>query len=167
MLADPSLATLVYQPEERPEAPLELPFIGPAVREDILERGGGYIATKADASALGSAGGMASDAATLARFAYVLWGGQLVSDDSLDAMTDLGTGEAYPGYGLGVLDLTDRSWTSPVPDIGKGGQDSAGYASVMIALPSEGTVIVVLINQDVDPQRGRSRWCARWWTLVP
>jgi CubicO group peptidase (beta-lactamase class C family) len=75
-----------------------------------------------------------------------------VSDASLDAMTDFGTGEAYPGYGLGVFDLTDRSGALPVPAIGNGGQDSAGYASVMVTLPSEGTVIVVLINQDVDPQ---------------
>jgi D-alanyl-D-alanine carboxypeptidase len=152
VLADPRLSSLVYQPEERPMRPLALPFIGPTVRPNILALGGGYLATKADASALGSAGGMASDAGALARFAYLLWGGQLLSSASLQAMTDFGSGDGYHEYGLGTIDMTTRGKGFPVPAIGHGGQDGAGYASTMITLPSEATVVTVLINQDVDPR---------------
>ena len=152
VLADPGLSSLVYQTEERPQGPLALPFIGATVRPDILELGGGYLATKADASALGAAGGMASDAAALARFAYLLWGGQLLSEASLQAMTDFGSGAGYHEYGLGTFDMTTLGKGFAAPAIGHGGQDSAGYASTMITLPSEGTVVTVLINQDVDPR---------------
>jgi D-alanyl-D-alanine carboxypeptidase len=153
LLVGPGLSSLVYQTEERPRGPLALPFIGRAVRPNILELGGGYLATRADASALGAAGGMASDAAALARFAYLLWGGQLLSEASLRAMTDFGDGDGYP-YGLGTIDMTNQVLGRPFPvqTIGNGGQDSAGYASVMITLPSEATVVIVLINQDVDPR---------------
>jgi D-alanyl-D-alanine carboxypeptidase len=152
ILADPGLSTLVYQTEERPKGPIALPFIGSSVRGDILERGGGFLATKADASALGAAGGMAGDAGALARFAYFLWGGQLLSEASLQAMTDFGSGVGYHEYGLGTIDMTTRGKGFAVPAIGNGGQDSAGYASTMITLPSEATVVTVLINQDVDPK---------------
>jgi D-alanyl-D-alanine carboxypeptidase len=152
VLADPGLSSLVYQTEERPAGPVALPFIGPNVRSDILDVGGGYLATRADASALGASGGMVSDAGALARFAYLLWGGQLLSDGSLGAMTDFGSGAGYHEYGLGTIDMTTRGKGFPVPAIGHGGQDSAGYASTMITLPSEGIVVTVLINQDVDPR---------------
>ena len=152
ILADLGLSTLVYQTEERPKGPIALPFIGSTVRRNILEHGGGYLATKADASALGAAGGMASDAGALARFAYFLWGGQLLSEASLQTMTDFGSGAGYHEYGLGTIDMTTRGKGFAVPAIGHGGQDGAGYASTMIALPSAATVVTVLINQDVDPR---------------
>jgi D-alanyl-D-alanine carboxypeptidase len=155
ILADPGLSSLVYQTEERPVGPVALPFIGTQVRSDILEVGGGYLATRADASALGASGGMVSDAGALARFAYLLWGGQLLSDDSLAAMTDFASDAGDFRYGLGTIDLTPLGKGFPVQAIGHGGQDSAGYASIMVTLPSEGIVVTVLINQDVDP-----RWVA-------
>jgi D-alanyl-D-alanine carboxypeptidase len=148
VLADPRLASLVYQPEERPQGPLALPFLQGQVRPNILTAGGGYLATKADASALGGAGCMASDSAALALFGYLIFGRQLVSEKSLLAMTNFGNSV----YGLGVINQTKTGAWRGGEAIGNGGWDSAGYASALTALPSKGIVISVLTNTGGDPK---------------
>lgn len=151
VLADPRLSSMVYQPEERPEGPLAHPFIGSRPRPDIIEFGGGYLATKASASAGGGAGCMASDSAALALWGYLLFGGELLSEESLLAMTDFGVGEDYDGYGLGLFDQTDIGEGFGVEAIGNGGWDPGGYSTVLTVLPSEGIVISVMTNQAGDP----------------
>lgn len=147
VLADPRLAAMVYQPEERPERPL-----APFHRPDIVEAGGGYLATKASASAGGGAGCMASDSGTLALFGYLLFGRQLLTEQSLLAMTDFGTGDEYDRYGLGVFDQTNIGEGFGVQAIGNGGWDPGGYSTVLIVLPSEGIVISVMTNTPGDPR---------------
>ena len=75
VLADPRLARLVYQPEERPDGPLALPFIGGRVNPDFAA-GGGYLPTRSQASDGSGSGGMASDSRALALFGYLLFGGR-------------------------------------------------------------------------------------------
>lgn len=149
VLADPRFASLVYQPAERPKGPLALPFLEGKVRPNILEVGGGYLPTKADASEGNGSGCMASDSRALALFGYLLFGGQLVSEQSLLAMTDFGTGF----YGLGVFNQTkNKAWRGAGQAIGNGGWDQGGYSSVLAVLPSEGIVISVLTNTAGDPK---------------
>jgi D-alanyl-D-alanine carboxypeptidase len=149
VLADPRLASMVYQTAERPKGPLALPFLGGKVRPNILEVGGGYLPTKAEASYANGSGCMASDSGALALFGYLLFGGKLVSEQSLLAMTDFGTGF----YGLGVFNQTkNNAWRSAGQAIGNGGWDGGGYSSVLAVLPSEGIVISVMTNTAGDPK---------------
>jgi len=149
VLADPRLSSMVYQPAERPQGPLALPFLGGQVRPNIVRVGGGYLPTKAEASEANGSGCMASDSGALALWGYLLFGGQLVSEQSLMAMTDFGSGV----YGLGVFNQTkNNAWRGAGQAIGNGGWDLGGYSSVLAVLPSEGIVISVMTNTAGDPK---------------
>jgi D-alanyl-D-alanine carboxypeptidase len=149
VLADPRVSSMVYQPAERPKGPLALPFLGGQVVSNVIEVGGGYLPNKADASEGNGSGCMASDSGALARWGYMLFGGQLVSEQSLLAMTDFGNGF----YGLGVFyQSKDRAWRGAGQAIGNGGWDPGGYSSALAVLPSEGIVISVMTNTAGDPK---------------
>lgn len=147
ILADPRLSSMVYQVEERPKGPLALPF-GGQVRPNS---GGGYLPTKAQASAPSGSGGMASDSGALALWGYLLFGRHLISEQSLLAMTDFGKGATYDRYGLGVFDQTNLANGFGVQAVGNGGWDVGGYSSALTVLPSEGIVISVMTNTAGDP----------------
>ncbi len=149
VLDDPRLTSMVYQPAEQPKGPLALPFLNGQVRPNIVKAGGGYLPTKAEASYANGSGCMASDSAALALWGYLLFGGKLLSEPSLLAMTDFGSGS----YGLGVFNQTkDGAWQGAGQAIGNGGWDDGGYSSVLAVLPSEGIVISVMTNTAGDPK---------------
>jgi D-alanyl-D-alanine carboxypeptidase len=153
ILADPRFASLVYQPAEKPAGPLALPFLaGMGVRPNILEIGGGYLPTRSDASAGNGSGCMASDSGTLALWGYQLFGGSLLSEQSLLAMTDVGTGAADDNWGLGVRDQTHLADGFQVWAVGGAGWDDGGYSTELTVLPSEGIVISVMTNKAGDPK---------------
>jgi D-alanyl-D-alanine carboxypeptidase len=151
VLADPRLSSMVYQSEERPKGPLALPFLGGQVRPNIVKVGGGYLPTEAEASAPSGSGGMASDSGALALWGYLLFGRHLLSQQSLRAMTDFGSGASYDRYGLGVFDQTHLANGFGVLAVGNGGWDTGGYSSALTVLPSQGIVISVLTNTAGDP----------------
>jgi CubicO group peptidase (beta-lactamase class C family) len=92
---------------------------------------------------------MASDSGALAVWGYLLFGGKLVSKQSLLAMTDFGNGF----YGLSVFNQTkDGAWRGAGQSIGNGGEDDGGYSSVLAVLPSGGIVISVMTNHAGDPK---------------
>lgn len=145
VLADPRVSSMVYQPEERPQGPLALPF-GEDAGGYI---GGGYLPSKAEASEGNGSGCMASDSEALALWGYLLFGGQLLSERSLLAMTDFGDGF----YGLGVFNQTKTgAWRGAGHAIGNGGWDPGGYSSALAVLPSKGVVISVMTNTAGDPK---------------
>ena len=149
VLADPRFSSMVYQPAERPKGPLALPFVEGKLRPNILEAGGGYLPTKAEASEANGSGCMASDSGALALWGYLLFGGRLVTEQSLLAMTDFGNGV----YGLGVFNQTkNHAWRGAGQAIGNGGWDGGGYSSVLAVLPSKGIVISVMTNTAGDPK---------------
>jgi CubicO group peptidase (beta-lactamase class C family) len=144
VLADPRVSSMVYQPEERPQGPLALPF-----GARLASNGGGYLPSKAEASEGNGSGCMASDSGALALWGYRLFGGQLVSEQSLLAMTDFGDGF----YGLGVFDQTKSgAWRGAGHAIGNGGWDDGGYSSALAVLSSQGIVIAILTNEAGDPK---------------
>ena len=147
ILADPRLSSMVYQVEERPKGPLALPFGGLGRPNSYA----GYLPSKAEASAPSGSGGMASDSGALALWGYLLFGRHLLSQRSLKAMTDFGTGATYDRYGLGVFDQTNLDNGFGVLAIGNGGWDVGGYSSALSVLPSQGIVISVLTNTAGDP----------------
>ncbi len=122
------------------------------MRPNILEIGGGYLPTKADASAGNGSGCMASDSGTLALWGYQLFGGTLLSEESLLAMTDIGTGGGDDNWGLGVRDQTHLADGFEVRAVGGAGWDDGGYSTELTVLPSEGIVISVMTNKAGDPK---------------
>lgn len=143
VLSTPGLERLVYQDEERPTAPLAAPFVirpgsepVPAPNE-LLRLGGGYLPARCLASGAGPAGGMASDAMTLARWAYLLYGGWVLGDQALAAMTDF-----LDGYGLAAH---DHASTFGFPALGHEGT-VPGYVTSLLAFPEDGLAVAVLVN---------------------
>jgi D-alanyl-D-alanine carboxypeptidase len=94
-------------------------------------------------------GHMWADAATMARWAYELYGGFVLSDASLHEMLNFGGG----WYGLGVIDFThpDLPAGGPYdsPSVGHGG---AGNIEVvrLVAFPDAGVVVYLWAVPDVS-----------------
>ena len=142
---DPVSATgIVMQDADHltPE-PWALPLKGAEGPLDLAAYGqGGALPCLSDATFSLNAAGMASDASSLARWAWLLFSGQIIQDQSLATMMTFDS----DGYGLGV----DR-----IPDFGPTAYGFAGhkpgYASVLTVLPDRKAVVVVFINnQDGD-----------------
>ena len=68
---------------------------------------GGYLPSTSEASSGSGSGGMASDSGALARLGYLLFGRNVLTEQSLLEMTDFGNGENDDRYGLGVFDQTN------------------------------------------------------------
>lgn len=92
-----------------------------------------------------AAGGMASDARSIAVWADALFGGRVLEEPSLDEMTDVReTGERYD-YGLGVAEFESASESRKV--LGHDGW-VGGFQSTMNYLPGEDVTVVVFVNDD-------------------
>jgi D-alanyl-D-alanine carboxypeptidase len=137
VLDGPGLARLVYQPAERPTAPMAAPGGAQALSRG---QGGDYLPSLAGATAAGPAGGMASDSSTLARWWGRLCGGEILSGASFESMIDF---ERNPEYALGIQ---DRSYDGPAA-VGNEGVH-VGFVSLAECLPDLGAVVVVLMNDE-------------------
>ena len=97
------------------------------------------------ASVAGAAGGIATDAATLARWGYRLYGGQVLD---AAATVDLTTPVA-PGYGLGT-EILEQRWAPTGGVIGHHG-GIPGYATLLMVNPERQLAIAVLVPGDPGP----------------
>ena len=86
-----------------------------------------------------AASGMASNASSLASWAWQLFAGEIVSAQSLTAMTTIG----HDGYGLGIQAVDG---VGPPPVFGHGGSTD-GYQSLLAVIPNRQLVIVVFVNR--------------------
>jgi D-alanyl-D-alanine carboxypeptidase len=137
--------TLLLQNAESPTPePWALPLASETM--DITSYGtGGALPSISDATFALAASGMASDAPSLAAWAWQLFAGEIVSAESLSAM--ITTDENH--YGLGVEDLTGVFGTATA--FGHGGSKD-GYQSLLAVVPDQQAVIVVFVNlNDADP----------------
>ncbi len=125
---------LIYQPDERPTEPMALPNSG-----SIADRrkSGGYLPSRAAATAGPTTGSQATDAPSLARWWRAFCAGEIVSQASLNEMAIFDD-----GYGLGL----DNPYGGVVGHVG----GSSPYTAWAGCLPDHGAVIVVLHNRDVD-----------------
>jgi D-alanyl-D-alanine carboxypeptidase len=146
VLSAPGLDRLIYQDAERPTPPLAAPYVigsgtvpGPT---ELLEVGAGYLPARCLASSAGPAGGMASDAMTLAKWGYLLFGGWVLGDGVLATMTDHEDGY----YGLAAIDYGSAYGA---PALGHGGT-VPGYTAQLLAFPEEGFAVAVLMNTNGD-----------------
>lgn len=128
---------LIYQPDEFPTEPMAMPF---GESTAALKKGGGYLPSRASATAGPTTGAMASDSLSLARWWRAFCGGEIVSQASLDEMATF-----HDGYGLGLYNPAGPYERG----IGHGGED-IGYVSWAGCLPEYGSVIVVLSNRMID-----------------
>lgn len=105
------------------------------------------VPNRRSAQAAGAAGGMASDASSIAVWADSLFGGRVLEDTSLDEMIDVrDTGDGFD-YGLGVGRIESASGSKKM--LGHGGGID-GFQSTMWYVPSEDVTIVVLVNDDTS-----------------
>ncbi len=127
---------LVYQPDERPTAPMALPNgMSPAE----WKKGRGYLPSIAG-TAGPTAGSIATNSLSLARWWHALCSGKLISRASLTTM-----GTFVDGYGLGLMNATApyaRSFGHPGSNF--------GFIAWAGCLPDSESVIVVLSNTGVE-----------------
>ena len=141
----PGGAGLAFQPAERPHPPLAHPYFYPksgATPVDV-KAAGPYLPSLAWADGVGTAGSLAGDAPSLARWGHVLLGGHLLKPASLRAMTRFHPGGGWDAYGLGLAlsHLDDHvMW-------GHTG-DGVGTHTELWHLPRENVTIAVSWNDD-------------------
>jgi D-alanyl-D-alanine carboxypeptidase len=117
--------------------------LGEVLTSDILDVGGtDGLRFPIGGTVANAAGPFDTDAPSIARWGYALFGGRLVADESLARMVDFGAGE----YGMGVFDLSVDFDDLAVGHLGI----DEPWSAVLVALPKRATVIAVLMNQP-DP----------------
>jgi D-alanyl-D-alanine carboxypeptidase len=136
---------LALQPAERAHPPLAHPYIYPQSIGTPVDasHGGPYIPSRAWAGGASTAGGLAGDVPSLARWGHALLGGHILKARSLREMTRFHDGAFWTGYGLGLAgsSIDQRAmW-------GHGG-DGLGTHTELWHLPRENLTIVVAWNDD-------------------
>jgi D-alanyl-D-alanine carboxypeptidase len=135
--------TLLMQSGETPTpTPWALPLTSSGL--DVADFGtGGALPSISDATFSLAASAMASDAQSLASWAWQLFAGKVVSQESLNTMMTVDP----DGKGLGLDKMTDFG---PTTAFGRAGSKD-GYQSQFFVFPERQVVIAVFVNQgDVD-----------------
>lgn len=129
------LGTIIEQTTGQP--------LSKALRSGVLDHPGlEGITYSVDDALAGDGWGVETTPASLARWGYDLFGGFVVSDDSLREMTDF-QGE---WYGLGVMDFSEDYGTLAVGHDGSSSATTCCSQVRLVVLPEEGTVISVQAN---------------------
>lgn len=136
-LLDPAgLDRIWMQVGEQPQAPLTVAVD----RTDavVVDASSGYLPSLASASTGVGGAGMASDAPSLARWGYLLYGGRIIDSALVATMTD-GDPASENGYGFGTMTV-DMDGQMIVGHAG----DYIQYSSMLLVWPSTKTAVVVL-----------------------
>ena len=139
-------AGLAFQPDERPHAPLAHSYWYPKSLLDPADTsdGSGLVPSRAEATMSSTAGALAGDVPSLARWAHELFNGAVLSADSLHDMASFHDGDYREGYGLGLarsVDRDDELW-------GHRG-DGLGNATELWHLPHKNVTVAVTWNDDL------------------
>ena len=143
---------LALQPAERPKPPLAHSYWYPdgVLDPADMSDGSGFVPSRAAARSSSTAGALAGDVPSLARWAHSLFNGDVISADSLKAMTRFHDGAFWESYGLGLARSVDGNhelW-------GHGG-DGLGNATELWHLPRENLTVAVAWNDDlIGPEGG-------------
>ena len=123
--------------------------LGDILTDDILDaRGADGLTFPGNGSVANAAGPLETDATSLARWGYALFGGRLIAPESLARMVDFDEND----YGMGVFDF---SMDFGRPAAGHLGQDD-GWSAALVAFPEQRTVIVTLM--DSSDWNGPTAW---------
>lgn len=141
VLAGDGYERLIYQPDERPTEPMAM-TVEPLASVDAFRNGGGHLPSLAVVTMFTTAGAMASDSMSVARWFRGLCAGQVISPGSVDEMTDFAE---RPGYGVGIIDRSGEYW----PDSGALGHQG-GNITVALCFRDPVSVVAVLANNEHD-----------------
>ena len=145
-------AGLAFQPGERAPEPHAHSYWYPRslIRRVDASDGGPLLPRRNLPPMSSTAGALAGDVPSLARWGHALFGGDIVSDESLRAMTDFHGGGGWLGYGLGVA-------KAAVDDHALWGHigDGVGSHTELWHLPKEGITVAVSWNDDVIDSDGQ------------
>jgi D-alanyl-D-alanine carboxypeptidase len=147
ILAPLGLEQTVLQPQERPDGPTAHGYVKTPNETVGARDGSGLTPNTSMASAAWTAGGIASTAPDLARWASALYGGRVLDAASLAEMLDFklnGGLRGGGGYGLGVGEWFGRGGVT----IGHGGR-VPGFESLMWYYTKPRATVVILSNTDV------------------
>jgi CubicO group peptidase (beta-lactamase class C family) len=110
----------------------------------------GYAPFRGDASVFqDTAAGLAADAPTVARWAYLLYGGRILAPATVAAMTTpTSAEEVFPGvgYGLGTMLFSTLGTERAVGHIGS----DIAYSSMVAVVPSRHLAVSFLIPEDTN-----------------
>jgi len=148
-LLDPAgLHRTWVQTAETPTPPLSVGTDPPGAK--IVDPAGPYLPSRAVASGTNGAGGMAGDAADVARWSYLLYGGLVIDSALVKQMeADPQTEPTRGLYALGTMLTTDDHGTTMVGHAGGGPEWP--YSAIMMVWTGKPTVAVaVLTPQPAD-----------------
>ncbi len=142
-LIDPAgLTRTVVQDTERPVPPVAVPK-----HDEVPATFDGYLPVRCVPSALVTAGGNAADAADVARWGYLLYGGRLLEPGLVAQMTQplaTDTGKPntpYTAYGLGTMQFGEQLGPDSLGHTGL----LPGFSSVLAVVPERHEAVAVLI----------------------
>ena len=110
LFAYPGGDGLAFQPAERPHAPLGHAYWHPDRTPDRVDvyDGSRLLPFRGDATMAFTAGALAGDVPSLARWSHELLSGTILKPASLREMTQFHDGARWRGYGLGLAGATRR-----------------------------------------------------------
>jgi len=141
------LERLAYQDEQTLPEPIAAPGEDKEVPGN--QSGRPYLPYRSIASAIAASQGAAGDAASTAQWGYSLYGGQVLSADSVAQMVDFDQPDGHR-YGLGTIDFTNPHYFQwHIEGYGiRGG--IPGYRSVLAVYPEHHMSIAILTPSTVD-----------------
>lgn len=139
LLEPAGLDRMWTQTGEKPVAPLAI-AVDPGT--GIVDAKSGYLPSLAAASTGNGAAGMAADAPTLARWGYLLYGGQVIDPALVGIMVKPNWSSDF-GYGFGTM-CDNSSGTLVVGHAG----DYMGYSSIVLAWAGTHTSIAILVPKE-------------------
>ncbi|MBK6872917.1 MAG: beta-lactamase family protein [Kineosporiaceae bacterium] len=147
-LLDPAgLHRTWVQTAETPTGPLTVGKNTPAA--DTVDPAGPYLPSRSAASFTGAGGGMAGDAADLARWAYLLFGGQVIDSASVKQMVADPQEEPNVGpYALGTMVGDDEG--TPTYGHAGGGRDWPYTSITLVWAGAQPVCVAVITPQPAD-----------------
>ena len=141
------LQRLAYQDEQALPEPIAAP--GEDMEVPANQSGRPYLPYRSIASAIAASQGVAGDAASMAQWGYALYGGRVLTADSVAQMIDFDQPDGR-GYGLGTIDFTGPRWFQwHIEGYGmRGGMP--GYRSVLAVYPEHHLSVAILTPSTVD-----------------
>lgn len=141
------LERLAYQDEQS----LPEPIAAPGQDENLPQgqTGRPYLPFRSIASLIAASHGVAGDAASVARWGYALYGGQVLTPDSVAQLIDFDQ-DVGPGYGLATEDFTQPfffRWGLEGYGVPTG---TVGYRSVLAIYPEHQLSVAILTPSAVD-----------------
>lgn len=141
------LERLAFQDEQILPEPIAAP--GEDTNMPKGQTGRPYLPFRSIASAIAASQGVAGDAASVARWGYALYGGLILTPESVTQLTDFDH-DPDPGFGLGTIDFTQPYWFQWSID-GHGMRGEVpGYRSVLAIYPEHQLSVAILGPSKVD-----------------